>query len=52
MRPEMLVRIDSIPFKSFKEKEHIMQTLKKKFDQVKFTFTDNLVIYQYYEKSF
>jgi hypothetical protein len=52
LRDELLVRVETVTFKSFKEKEHIMNRIRKKFNKVTFSFTDDLVIYQYYEKTF
>jgi hypothetical protein len=51
MRDELLIRVETVPFGSFKEKEHIINRIKRKFNKVTFSFTDDLVIYQYYEKS-
>ncbi|MGM7720578.1 hypothetical protein [Metabacillus sp. Hm71] len=47
---EKLARVETVIFKSFKEKEHIVNQLKRKYNKVKMTFLDNMIIYQYYEK--
>jgi hypothetical protein len=52
-KEEMLMRAGTEIVRSFAEKEHVMNMLKKKFSQVKILWSnDSLIAYQYYEKSF
>jgi len=46
-----LARVETAFYKTFKEKEHLIQQLKRKYDEVKLTFLENMIIYQYYEKA-
>ncbi|WP_299831453.1 hypothetical protein [uncultured Metabacillus sp.] len=49
---EKLARVETVTFRSFKEKEHIVKQLRKKYNEVKMTFLDNTIIYQYVEEEY
>lgn len=44
-----MVVCETLEYRTFKEKEHLLQKLKKKFNNVAFSFLDdlNMIIYQY-----
>lgn len=44
----MLAVVDTVSYKSFKEKEHLIKELKKKYEKVRLSFDENMIIYQYY----
>lgn len=43
----MLYTYGSEPYKSIKEKSRIMEMLKRQYTYIKFSFTDDLVLYEY-----
>ncbi|MGK4040887.1 hypothetical protein AB0Y20_01200 [Heyndrickxia oleronia] len=43
----MVIVVDTQFYNTIKEKRHLIDQIKKKFKKVKFSFTENLIIYQY-----
>lgn len=43
----MLYTYGSEPYRSIKEKSRIMDMLKRQYTYIKFSFTDDLVLYEY-----